>query len=286
MALHAALFRVKMNDLFSGSCPKGEDLFKWKTARAFIAIAAAAFGAGIAMIANAEYNYYMSSSFMFNTNTFPQVMVSQQIKNQTSYKRLDDDQDSSGKNRAKSSTATSPKLMANSNPLPYARDKAITEKVKEAFLQDFAKQMPETAKEMREISAQNDLVQVMAGYTRLAGLDSGTMEGVLALWYGQAWAIANQKALPSKQQYQGIASQLKFSSAKAKWSTMSNAERQAFYEHLAFPLFVQKANYTAYLKQGKTDSIARMSAAVREGFKKTGVSLESLQLSDSGFVRL
>ncbi len=229
----------------------------------------------------AQYNYYQSSSFAFNQFNYPP------IGDNTKYRS----KKSTAAAKPASTVAAPPasasgRANASSNPLPYTRDKAITEKVREAFLQDFAKQMPDTAKDMRDITAQNDLVQVMAGFTRLSGLDSGTMEGVMAIWYGQAWAIANQKPLPTKQQYQGIAEQLKASTAKSKWSTMSNAERQAFYEHLAYPMFVQKANYTAYLKQGKTDSMARMSAAVREGLKKTGLNLESLQLSDDGFVKL
>jgi hypothetical protein len=229
----------------------------------------------------AQYNYYQSGSFAFNQFNYPPIGDTTKYRSKKST--------DAAKAATPANTSLTPatgRASTTNNPLPYTRDKAITEKVKETFLQDFAKQMPDVAKDMREITAQNDLVQVMAGFTRLSGLDSGTMEGVMAIWYGQAWAIANQKPLPTKQQYQGIAEQLKASAAKSKWSTMSNAERQAFYEHLAYPMFVQKANYTAYLKQGKTDSITRMSAAVREGLRKTGLNFESLQLSDDGFVKL
>jgi hypothetical protein len=229
----------------------------------------------------AQYNYYQSSSFAFNQFNYPPIGDNTKYRSKKS-----NDAAKPAAVPSASSGPTSGRASPTNNPLPYTRDKAITEKVKEAFLQDYAKQMPGDAKDMREITAQNDVVQVIAGFTQLAGLDSGTMEGVMAFWYGQAWAIANQKPLPTKQQYQGIAEQLKASAAKSKWSTMSNAERQAFYEHLAYPMFVQKANYTAYLKHGKTDSMARMSAAVREGLKKTGVNLESLELGNSGFERL
>jgi hypothetical protein len=111
------------------------------------------------------------------------------------------------------------------------------------------------------------------------------MEGMMALWYGQAWAIANQQPLPSKQQYQGIANQLHTSVQNSpKWSQMNNRQRQEFIEQLAYPLFVQKANYQAYLKQGKRDSMARMAAATQEGLRKIGLNLQNMKLGDNGFI--
>ena len=65
---------------------------------------------------------------------------------------------------------------------------------------------------------------------------------------------------------------------------MNDKQRQEFIEQLAYPLIVQKANYQAYLKQGKKDSIARMAAATQEGLKKIGLDLRNLKLSDNGFI--
>ncbi len=49
---------------------------------------------------------------------------------------------------------------------------------------------------------ENDLVQIFAGLARLEGLDSGTPEGITALWFGQTWAIVNRQPLPTALQYQ------------------------------------------------------------------------------------
>jgi hypothetical protein len=180
---------------------------------------------------------------------------------------------------------TTRRASANNNPLPYTRDKALSAQIREAFLRDFAKQMPDAVDDIREITEKTDLVQAMAGSAQLSGLDSGTMEGMMALWYGQAWAIANQQPMPSKQQYQGIANQLYTSMQNSpQWSQMNNKQRQEFIEQLAYPLIIQKANYQAYLKQGKKDSMARMSAATQEGLKKIGLDLRNLKLSDNGFI--
>jgi hypothetical protein len=233
--------------------------------------------------AMAQYNYYASSSFLSNQFNYPSLAPTPSKKSSQS--------SSAPKTRAVEqppvSTNTTRRASATNNPLPYTRDKALSAQIRDIFLQDFAKQMPEAANDMRATAEKTDLVQIMAGFAQLEGLDSGTMEGMMALWYGQAWAIANQQPLPSKQQYQGIANQLHTSMQNSpKWSQMGNRQRQEFIEQLAYPLFVQKANYQAYLKQGKRDSMARMSAATQEGLRKIGLDFQNLKLSDNGFIGL
>jgi hypothetical protein len=244
---------------------------------------AALIGSIIAMLplpVLAQYNYYASSSFLGNQFNYPSLAPtpskkSSQTSSATKLKPVE----------TQASTNTTRRASANNNPLPYTRDKTLSAQIRDTFLQDFAKQMPEAADEMRATAEKTDLVQIMAGFAQLEGLDSGTMEGMMALWYGQAWAIANQQPLPSKQQYQGIANQLHTSVQNSpKWSQMNNRQRQEFIEQLAYPLFVQKANYQAYLKQGKRDSMARMAAATQEGLRKIGLNLQNMKLGDNGFI--
>jgi hypothetical protein len=228
----------------------------------------------------AQYNYYASSSFAFNQHNYPSLAPTPSKKSsqsKTTPKPKVAETQASAKVTGRAS--------ATNNPLPYRRDKALSAQIRESFLQDFAKQMPEAANDMRTMAEKTDVVQMMAGFAQLEGLDSGTMEGMMALWYGQAWAIVNQQPLPSKQQYQGIASQLQTSMQNStRWSQMGNKQRQEFIEHMAYPLFVQKANYTAYLKQGKRDAMERMAAAAQAGLKKIGLDLHGLRLGDGGFV--
>ncbi|MEB0137004.1 hypothetical protein QN362_16835 [Actimicrobium sp. CCC2.4] len=251
----------------------------------FVFIRAALAGFIVALFASpamAQYDYYQSSSFLSNQFNYPSLAPSPGEKwsqpGSTPKKRgAEAPPPASGNTNRRAST--------NNNPLPYSRDKALSVQIRETFLRDFAKQMPDAVDDIREAAEKTDLVQAMAGFAQIEGLDSGTMEGMMALWYGQAWAIANQQPMPSKQQYQGIANQLRKSMKNSpQWSQMNSKQRQEFIEQLAYPLIVQKANYQAYLKQGKKDSMARMSAATHEGLKKIGLHLRNLKLSNNGFV--
>lgn len=188
---------------------------------------------------------------------------------------------SNGFARAKS------RASANNNPLPYARDLALSAKLREEFVVTYAQDRPDAATDMRNMMQQNDLVQVMAGFIQLQGLDSGSMENLIAFWYGQGWAVANQKPLPTAQQYQAIAAQVQRHFDKTSTlKNMGNAARQTFFEQNAYALFVTKANYEVYLRKGKTDVMARMAVATQEGFKKMGLDLKNLQLTNRGLVPL
>lgn len=257
-------------------------------------------------IASAQnYNFYQSPSFLQGNVTTPSWTMNQKIAENArdNLKKLGADK-SNVKERSSSTkpsitperkpsgaTATggSPadymrRASASNNPLPYTRDRVLSTKIRDDFLKDYAKQMPSDVADMRATTEQNDLVQIIAGLVQLQGIDSSRMEGIMAIWYGQSWAIANQRPLPTPQQYQGIANQIRGPMANSpEWTKMSNAQRQIIFEQLVYPLVIQKSNYQAYLKQGKTDAMARMAGATQQGLKKTGLDLQSLKLGNDGF---
>jgi hypothetical protein len=234
----------------------------------------------------AQYNYFSSVQFNSSVSTFiPHKLKFAEI-NADADKAARKSSTAKAENKVPPVAAEAPPIKAspNNNPLPYRRDQGLSNKIREEFLRDFAQQMPANeAAEMRTTVEQTDFVQVAAGFVQLQGISSATPEGLLALWYGQSWAILHQKPLPTRQQYQAIGIQVRAMLASTgTWGKMSNAERQTFFEQLAYPLIVQKANYQAYLKQNKADSISRMADATRAGMQKIGVDLQNLELGDKG----
>jgi hypothetical protein len=220
----------------------------------------------------AQYNYYSSPSFSFNQNNYPPIGAT--------YSR-----GSSTKKPVQGSISNQTgRISAKNNPLPYVRNKILSAKIREEFLQEYAKQLPpDEAKGIRELAEKNDFVQVLAGFARLQGLDTSKKEDLLAFWYGQQWAVANQQPFPSSQQYKGIANQLQRSIAQSSLAKMNDTELQIFFEQFAYPQAIQKANYQSYRKYGKKDSIDRMSKATREGLKKIGIDFQNMRLTDDGF---
>lgn len=231
----------------------------------------------------AQYNYYSSPSFYFNQNNYPPIGATYSSGSSSTKKPV---QRSTSTQTDSTTTNQTVRISATNNPLPYTRNKALSAKIREEFLQDLAKQLPpDEAKGVRELMENNDIVQTLAGFARLQGLNSGKKEDLLAFWYGQQWAVANQQPLPSSQQYKSIASQLQRSISQSSIAKMNNTELQTFFEQLAYPQVIQKANYQAYRKSGKQDSINRMSKATREGLKKIGIDLQNMRLTDDGFTK-
>ena len=222
--------------------------------------------------AHAQYNYYNSGSFSYNINTYPPI--------------------DSGRKWASPSSSDSPKVKkpttkrvsTNNNLLPYTRDRDLSSKIREEYLQDIGQRFPSQAPGIRTLLNKNDVVYITAKFIQREGLDSSTMEGVMAYWFGQAWAVSNQEPFPTAQQYQGIAEQIHNSSSKSsKLSQMTNVQRQTFFEELAYRLFEQRANYQAARKSSNPVATAKIARETQAGLTKLGLNFKGKKLNDNGF---
>jgi hypothetical protein len=220
----------------------------------------------------AQYNYYNSGSFSSNINTYPP------IGDNTRWKTP-----SSG-NSPKVKKPTTKRISTNNNLLPYTRDRELSAKIREEYFQDIERRYPSIVADMRTMLTKNDVVYITAKFIQQEGLDSSTMEGVMAYWFGQAWAVSNQEPFPTARQYQGIAAQLRKSLGKSsKFSQMTNAQRQTLFEELAYRLFEQRANYRAAMKSGDTSATAKLARESQAGLTKLGLNFKGKRLNDNGF---
>jgi hypothetical protein len=248
-------------------------------------VAPSAFFASLALTpcpALAQYDYYSSGAFSFNQNNYPDLSDRQWAQPGTT-------STPTPKSRTlprRSAPTSSAPVSIPTSPLPYARDPALSTTIRSAFLVDLAGRGPAyDVGQMAKMIAQYDFVQVYAGMARRQGLDSASPDSLIALWYGQTWAIANQKPLPTAQQYQAIAKQMRDTKANSgQWAKMNNRARQTFIEQLAYPFVIQKANYEAYRRDGKKAALADMAQRVQAGMMKFGINMQTTQLTDAGLI--
>lgn len=234
----------------------------------------------------AQYDYYSSGAFSFNQNNYPDISDHKWKKPSATPPPRRTTTTRTPQRSSMPTAADSASLPVF--PLPYVRDRALSNDIRSEFLVDLAgRGSANDVMQMAKMMAQNDFVQVFAGLARLQGLDSGTPEGLTALFYGQTWAIANQQPLPSARQYQAIARQLRNTNARAKvWNKLDNAGRQKLVETLVYPLIVQKANYEAYRREGRAAAIADMATRVQAGMKNFKMNMQTMKLTDAGFDQL
>jgi hypothetical protein len=235
----------------------------------------------------AQYSYYSSGSFMFNQNNYPDVTGATYRAREADSKPSSRQTTTRKPTSQTSSPTTRPSAaLAMNNALPYIRDKALSSKIRSEFLVDLAgRGSISDVTQMAKMMAQYDFVQVYAGMARLQGMDSSSPDSLIALWYGQTWAIANQKPLPPARQYQAIAKQMRDTKANSgKWATMTNRARQSFIEGLAYAFIIQKANYQAYRREGKTAALADMAQKVQDGMVGYGINMRTTKLTDAGLI--
>jgi hypothetical protein len=234
--------------------------------------------------AHAQYDYYSSGSFSFNQNNYPDLSQRKWKKPGTT---------STPTRRSTTTTTRTPQrsvvpdeINIPISPLPYTRDQVLSKTIQSEFLTDLAGRGPAyDVGQMAKMIAQYDFVQVYAGMAKQQGLDSASSDSLIALWYGQTWAIANQKPLPTARQYQAIAKQMRDTKANSgTWAKMTNRARQTFIEKLAYPFVIQKANYEAYRREGKSAAMADMAQRVQAGMLKFGINMQTTQLTDAGLI--
>jgi hypothetical protein len=230
----------------------------------------------------AQYDYYSSGSFSFNQNNYPDLSERKWKKPGTTSTPTPTTRTSPRRTAPTSSDTVS----IPTSPLPYTRDRALSNTIRSEFLVDLAGRGPAyDVGQMAKMMAQYDFVQVYAGMARRQGLDTTSPDSLIALWYGQTWAIANQKQLPTAQQYQAIAKQMRDTKANSgTWAKMTNRARQTFIEKLAYPFVIQKANYEAYRRDGKRAALADMAQRVQAGMIKFGINMQTTQLTDAGLI--
>lgn len=236
--------------------------------------------------------YYSPPPYVYYNMAVPITVMNQSIKNQALDKlsELQDDKNTANKTTGKTASslpkaAQTPTLgPTRTRALPYSRDRALSTKLRDAFLLDVETQMPKFAPAIREMSDQGDFIQVVAGLAERQGLDTSTIEGLLAFWFGQVWAVSNLKPLPTRQQYHGIAEQLGSSVTNSPhWRNLTNAQRQTFFEQLGYPQLIQKASYQSHLADGRSDALKKMASDTQQNLKKMGLDLQGLQLGSRGF---
>jgi hypothetical protein len=226
----------------------------------------------------AQYSYYTSSSFYFNMNNYPDVTgATFRARGETSR---------SGSRSGTATPARSNTASPTNNPLPYTRSTAVSARVRDGFLANLPMRGGERElAQMRAMITGNDFVQIYAGIARLEGLESGSIEGLMALCYGQSWAIANRQPLPTARQYQGIQQQLREDRSTrlmTEWDKRNDAERQELVEKLVYPLILQRSHYRVYLRDGNTAAVAEMSDRLQQGMMGFRMDMRALQLGNTG----
>lgn len=223
---------------------------------------------------------------MFNQNNYPDVTAatyrSREASSTPSSKPSTTRKQSGSTSRH---TPTSASASALNNALPYKRDMALSRKARSEFLVDLAgRGSTIEVSKLAALMAKYDFVQVYAGIAQLQRMDSASPDALIALWYGQTWAIANKQPLPPARHYQAIAKQMRDTKANSgQWSKLSNAARQRFVEGLAYAFIVQKGNYEGYRRDGNRAGLADMAQRVQTGMVKLGIDMQSTKLTDAGF---
>lgn len=156
------------------------------------------------------------------------------------------------------------------------------------FLKSFVAKMrtrdPKTADEMAKLTASKDLIAEMGTVMAPYGLRTDNVADAYALWWIASWQASQGRDLePNRTQFMAVKAQAgRALGAAMKSAQVSDAVKQEFAE----ACLMQTLLIDAALEKSKNDPGRRKEIArsVNEGARASGLKLEAMKLTPSGFV--
>jgi hypothetical protein len=153
-----------------------------------------------------------------------------------------------------------------------------------AFIDRIRSADPTGAAGLEKLFASTDVIDQMGIGLAKYGLRNDNVADAFATWWTQSWQAAHNDASdPSRETLQAVKRQaVDGMLATSTMRTMNDATKQEFAE----TLLVQSMLFSSYVDSFKNDPamMRKLGAAVREGAKASGLDLDSMTLTEQGFV--
>jgi hypothetical protein len=188
---------------------------------------------------------------------------------------------------SKSSTASATFESDTSNfPPTYTPSKSVRKKNLANFVAKTRATDPAGAAQMEQLFASGDIIDQIDGMMQAKGLSVSNTADAYAVWWINAWEVANgitsgesssrQLKAVSAQAARGFASTTQFTNA-------TDAQKQEMAEAMLVQAALIDASKETYAND--PDMMAKLSAAVKQGAKKSGLDLDAMTLTEDGFVK-
>jgi hypothetical protein len=153
-----------------------------------------------------------------------------------------------------------------------------------AFVKRLAKIDPSGAAQLSDLLSANDMISQMGTVLAPYGLRTDNVADVYATWWTQSWQAAHgDTSDPSRATMQAVKRQTQNALASAPvMSTMNDAAKQ----EMAETMLLQAGLTASFVDTYKNDPamMRKLGTAVRKGAMAVGLDLDSMTLTEKGFV--
>lgn len=180
------------------------------------------------------------------------------------------------------STVPSATRIASLRYVPSPRRRAAN---LAAFVQKTRRSNPASAAAMEKLFASTDIVEAIGQQLAPLGLRTDDVSDAYAVWWMSAWGAAHgDPGTPSRSTVQAVRAQA--ARALASASELNRAD-EATKQEMAEALLVQTALIDGMVEEHGRDPAmkARIASAVRQGARASGLDLNTMRLTEAGFVR-
>ncbi|MFC4292900.1 DUF6683 family protein [Sphingorhabdus arenilitoris] len=191
---------------------------------------------------------------------------------------LDTDEDSSDND-------DTDKNFGQLSSLTYTASAARTKTNLQSFANKTRASDPEGAAKMEQLFASTDIIGAIGGAMDGVGLNHSNAADAFALYWVSAWKAANgDSSSAAARTYQAVAQQAaRGLSSSPEFARATDAQKQ----EMAEAMMIQAALIDAYVEEYASDPamLRKVSQAVMQGAKASGLELDKMTLTEGGFVK-
>ena len=186
-------------------------------------------------------------------------------------------------NDGNSPTQTEP--QTRSLVTTYTPSKSLRKKNLANFVSKTRATDPAGAAQMEQLFASGDIIGQIDGIMQANGLSVSNAADAYAVWWVSAWqASIGDLSEKNGATYQAVSTQAARGFASTpQFTNATDAQKQ----EMAEAMLIQAAMIDAHKETYANDPamMAKLSAAVKQGAKKSGLDLDAMTLTEDGFVK-
>ncbi len=168
--------------------------------------------------------------------------------------------------------------------LSYAPSKSRTRTNLQSFVNKTKANDPAGAEQMEQLFASSDVIGTIGLAMNNIGLNRNNAADAFTVYWISAWkASVGDKSTASPAAYQAASAQAaRGLSSSAEFARASDAQKQ----EMAEALMIQAALIDAHMEAAAADpaQMKALSKAVKQGARASGLDLDSMTLTENGFV--
>ena len=192
--------------------------------------------------------------------------------------------EASARNAASSSNP--PNTVDSLKSLRFQPSVAVSERVRDEFIEALQKANPQSAVEIERKLQQQDVISDFARDMAPYGLRADDVADTMTAYWLTMWIVANQEPIPAVAKVRAVQDQVRAVMLQNPNVIQATAEtRQQMAEVMIYEMMIAFGLLNNATRAGDLEQLQQLADSAYQNMLTQGIDLRDMQLTSSGFVR-